>query len=184
MIAMSIANGTGGFHLLVRAKNAQSRHGIVAFGPFRFPCALGRGGVTSMKREGDGAAPRGRFRLARVYYNPLHVPRPRTGLPISVLRRDDGWCNGIGDRNSNRPVRHPYPASAERLWRDDGLYDLVVVIDCNLRPRVQGRGSAIFMHIATPELRPTEGCIALSRPHLTRLIERLRPATRITIGRQ
>jgi L,D-peptidoglycan transpeptidase YkuD (ErfK/YbiS/YcfS/YnhG family) len=86
------------------------------------------------------------------------------------MRSDDGWCDAAGDRNYNRHVRHPYPSSAERLWREDELYDLVVVLDHNRRPRVQGRGSAIFMHVARGGYAPTQGCIALSATHLRRLI--------------
>ena len=97
----------------------------------------------------------------------------RTALPVRAIRRRDGWCDAPADRNYNRPVRLPYPASAERLWREDALYDLVVVLDYNERPRVRGRGSAIFMHVAKPGYAPTEGCIALARPHLVRLLERL-----------
>ena len=87
-------------------------------------------------------------------------------LPARAIRPDDGWCDASADRNYNRPVRHPYSASAERLWRSDGLYDLVVVLAYNERPRVRGRGSAIFMHVARPGYAPTEGCIALARAHL------------------
>jgi len=93
---------------------------------------------------------------------------------VRPIAPDDGWCDAPGDRNYNRPVRHPYPASAERLWREDGLYDIVVVLSHNVRPRVRGAGSAVFMHLARPGYRPTEGCIALKREHLLRLLERCR----------
>jgi L,D-peptidoglycan transpeptidase YkuD (ErfK/YbiS/YcfS/YnhG family) len=98
-------------------------------------------------------------------------------LPVRAIGRSDGWCDAPGDRNYNRPVRQPYPASAEPLWRGDELYDLVVVLDYNLRPRVRGRGSAIFMHVARPGYRPTEGCIALRRDHLQLLLSWLAPGS-------
>jgi len=106
--------------------------------------------------------------------------RPQTSLPVRAIRRHDGWCDASADRNYNRPVRLPYRASAEHLWREDELYDVVVVLTYNERPRVRGRGSAIFMHVARPGYAPTEGCIALARGHLLRLLERL-PA-RAAIG--
>jgi L,D-peptidoglycan transpeptidase YkuD (ErfK/YbiS/YcfS/YnhG family) len=134
------------------------------------PCALGRSGRSFSKREGDGATPSGRWQLMRVFYRADRLARPRTMLPVRALRPDDGWCDAIGDRNYNRMVRHPYPVSAERLWRPDGLYDVVVVLNHNARPRVQGAGSAIFMHLARPGYRPTEGCVALSRRHLLMLL--------------
>jgi L,D-peptidoglycan transpeptidase YkuD (ErfK/YbiS/YcfS/YnhG family) len=94
-------------------------------------------------------------------------------LPARPLRPADGWCDAVGDRNYNRPVRHPYPASAEKLWRSDSLYDLIVVLDHNMRPRVQGHGSAVFLHVAGPNLAATAGCIALPRGELLRLLGRL-----------
>ena len=154
--------------------------GTLTLGGLRFPCALGRAGCRARKREGDGATPIGQWRMRAVLYRPDRVRRPRTPLPVRAIRPHDGWCDASADRNYNRPVRLPYPASAERLWRADALYDVVVVLDYNERPRVRGRGSAIFMHVARPGYAPTEGCIALARPHLLRLLERL--GARAAIG--
>jgi L,D-peptidoglycan transpeptidase YkuD (ErfK/YbiS/YcfS/YnhG family) len=150
-------------------------------GPLAFACALGRAGCLARKREGDGATPVGQWQLRRVLYRADRTPRPRTALPVRAIRRDDGWCDAGTDRNYNRPVRHPYPASAERLWRIDQLYDVVVLLGYNDAPRRRGRGSAIFMHVARPGLEPTEGCIALARPHLLRLIERVGPQTSVAV---
>jgi L,D-peptidoglycan transpeptidase YkuD (ErfK/YbiS/YcfS/YnhG family) len=156
--------------------------GTLTFAGLRFPCALGRAGCRARKREGDGATPIGQWRLRAVLYRPDRMRRPLTSLPTRAIRRHDGWCDASADRNYNRPVRLPYPASAERLWREDALYDVVVVLDYNECPRVHGRGSAIFMHVARPGYAPTEGCIALARAHLLCLLERL-PA-RAAIGVQ
>ena len=116
----------------------------------------------------------------RVLFRADRLPRPRTALPVQRIGRADGWCDAPGDRNYNRPVRHPYPASAERLWREDALYDVVVVLGHNQRPRLRGAGSAIFMHVARPGYLPTEGCIALRRDHLLRLLDA--PAARLGGG--
>jgi L,D-peptidoglycan transpeptidase YkuD (ErfK/YbiS/YcfS/YnhG family) len=147
--------------------------GSLRFAGMQFPCAFGRGGCRARKREGDGATPIGQWRVRRVLYRPDRVGRPRTPLPVRAIRIRDGWCDAPSDRNYNRPVRLPYPASAERLWREDELYDVVVVLGHNDCPRTKGRGSAIFMHVAKPGYAPTEGCIALALPHLLRLLERL-----------
>ena len=152
--------------------SAAATRGVVKLGGLAFPCALGRSGRSVRKREGDGATPVGRWRLLAVLYRADRGPRPRTRLPVRPIAPDDGWCDAPADRNYNRPVRHPYPASAERLWREDGLYDLVVVLSHNVRPRVRGAGSAVFVHLARPGYRPTEGCIAMQREHLVRLLER------------
>lgn len=132
----------------------------------RYRCALGRGGVTANKREGDGATPAGSFPLRRVLYRPDRLPRPATGLPARRLRPQDGWCDDPDDPNYNRQVRLPYRAHCERLWRDDALYDLIVVLGYNDAPVVPGRGSAIFLHVAHPDYAPTEGCVALARDDL------------------
>ncbi len=126
-----------------------------------------------MKREGDGATPIGRFAVRQAFYRADRLKRPGTRLPLRPLRADDGWCDAPQDRNYNRYVRHPYRASAERLWRADHLYDLIVVIGHNDRPRVRGRGSAVFIHVAAPGLAPTAGCIALRLADLVRLVRRL-----------
>ncbi|KMO27857.1 L,D-transpeptidase catalytic domain protein, partial [Methylobacterium variabile] len=108
--------------------------------------------------------------------------RPATPLPLRPIRPDDGWCDDPRDRRYNQPLTLPAPGiSAERLWRDDGLYDLVIDLDYNRGPIRRGRGSAIFLHVARPGFRPTEGCVALRRPDLVRLLRRLGPATRLTI---
>ncbi|MDZ4791999.1 MAG: L,D-transpeptidase family protein [Hyphomicrobiales bacterium] len=166
--------------LSTRSPRASS--GFVMFSPLRLKCALGRTGVSVAKFEGDGATPTGRFRLLRVYYRPDRLSRPKTQIPIFALRSTDGWCDASGDRNYNRHVRLPYPASHERLWRADSLYDIIIVIDYNITQRIQMRGSAIFIHVARAGYKPTLGCIALSRPDLLKLIALCNSGTEIEIG--
>lgn len=147
--------------------------GWLALGEWRVRCALGRSGLKAVKREGDGATPLGRFRLLNAYYRPDHLRRPVMSMRLRPLQERDGWCDATGDRNYNRAVRHPYPASAERMWRADGLYDVVVVLDYNINPRKQGGGSAIFLHCARSGYAPTEGCVAVKRAELVRLLARV-----------
>jgi L,D-peptidoglycan transpeptidase YkuD (ErfK/YbiS/YcfS/YnhG family) len=157
------------------------RRGVLVAGPLALPCALGRAGVTHAKREGDGASPAGRFRLLGAFYRADRLPRPRTRLPVRALRPTDGWCDDPGDRRYNRPVRLPYGARHERMWRDDHVYDVVIDIAWNRGPIVRGRGSAIFLHLARPGFSPTEGCVAVEPRKIARLLERLGPRTRIEI---
>lgn len=167
--------------LTVRALSKARTHGWLELGPLRVPCALGRSGARARKSEGDGATPLGNYRLITVLYRPDRRRRPRCGLPVRPIRHSDGWCDASADRNYNRAVRLPYPASAEPMWRDDGVYDLVVVLDHNTRPRKRGAGSAIFMHIARPGYTPTEGCVAVSAADLDRLLARVRPGASIGV---
>lgn len=159
------------------------RHqGTLAAGRWLVPCALGRSGIAVTKREGDGATPAGTWPLRHVLYRPDRVVRPLTGLPIFGLAVDDGWCDSPDDPCYNRPVKLPYSASAEALWRDDHLYDLVVVIGYNDDPPVAGRGSAIFLHLATDDFGPTAGCLAVGRADMLRLLPCLGPGTVVQIG--
>ncbi len=158
--------------IAVLARSAAATRGYLKLGSLQFPCSLGRSGCRARKREGDGATPIGGWPLSSVLYRDDRMPRPRTPLPARPLRPSDGWCDEPRDRNYNRFVRHPYPASAERLWRQDGLYDIIVILAHNFRPRLRRGGSAIFLHVAGAGYSPTEGCIALQRNHLMALIER------------
>ncbi len=128
-----------------------------------FDCALGRTGVTSNKREGDGATPSGKYPIRQLLDRPDRVTPPNCLLPTRSLRQHDGWCDDPSDSDYNRLVSYPYRASAETLWRDDGVYDLILVIGYNDAPTIPGRGSAIFLHCAAPDMAPTEGCIALTQ---------------------
>ena len=135
-------------------------------------CALGKGGVIAAadKREGDGKSPLGVWAIRRVLFRPDKGGRPETRLPTKALERDDGWCDAPGDPAYNRAVKLPHPASAEQMWREDDVYDLVCILAHNDDPPVPGLGSAIFMHLARPGSEPTEGCVALSREDMLELL--------------
>ena len=120
--------------------------------------------------------------MRRVLYRADRGSRPRTLLPVRAIRDHDGWCDDPADSNYNRLIRLPSRRSAEGLKRADPLYDLVLVLGYNDVPRVRGRGSAIFVHLARPGFTPTEGCIALSRRDLTMLLARLSPRSAIVVG--
>lgn len=143
--------------------------------------ACGRGGVRADKREGDGASPHGTYPLVAAYYRPDRVVPPRTGLELTALCPEQGWVDDPADPLYNRPVLLPYPARHELMWREDGLYDLVVVIGYNTDPPVPGLGSAIFLHVARPDFAPTEGCIAVDRDVLTELLALIGPGSTIAI---
>lgn len=135
------------------------------------PCALGRAGIRADKKEGDNATPAGRFALRRALFRADRIAQPATRLPLQEIGADDGWCDDAADPAYNRQVRLPYPARHERLWRDDAIYDLIVVIGHNDDPVVPGAGSAIFLHVARPDWSGTEGCVAFRLEHLRRIVE-------------
>ncbi len=146
-------------------------------------CALGKNGVrpASDKREGDGASPLGTWAIRRMLYRPDRGPVPVTVLPATPIAPNDGWCDAAGDRLYNQPVPLPYPASAEHLWREDGVYDLIVILGHNDDPPISGMGSAIFLHLARPGFTGTEGCIALTRPDLEALLALASPGDSLAI---
>lgn len=170
-------------YLVVRVRSAQSQRGMLEAGWMKVPCAIGRSGVSRRKREGDGATPAGRWLLRSVLLRDDRVrPAIRVALrsrrlPGRGMKPRDGWCDAVADRNYNRLVAHPYPASAEQLWREDGLYDVVVVLGHNHHPRIRGLGSAIFLHCASDRFEPTAGCIGIRRSDLVRLLPALSPRT-------
>jgi L,D-peptidoglycan transpeptidase YkuD (ErfK/YbiS/YcfS/YnhG family) len=148
-------------------------------GPRR--CAVGPGGIGDKTREGDGITPRGTFALREIFYRADRLAPPRTVLPLRAIKPEDGWCDAPDDPNYNRLVALPYPASAERMWRDDHLYDLVAVVGYNDDPVVPDKGSAIFLHLAKADYAPTAGCVALTEADLRAALEQLRPGDRIRI---
>jgi L,D-peptidoglycan transpeptidase YkuD (ErfK/YbiS/YcfS/YnhG family) len=166
----------------VRARAGRASEGWLAAGQLRLPVALGAAGIRADKREGDRATPRGSFRLLRLWWRTDRARRPRTRLPVRRIRKSDGWCENPRARNYNRPIRLAADAAGDRLWRSDHLYDFLIELDHNTRPRVAGRGSAVFVHLARPGFRPTAGCVALAPASLRRLLARLGPSTRIVIG--
>lgn len=133
-------------------------------------CALGRCGVGVGKKERDGLTPVGRFPLRRVFYRPDRLERPLTTLPTQTLSPTDGWSDDAGDTAYNTLIKLPYSAGHERLWRHDGVYDVIIEVGYNDNPIVPGRGSAIFMHVAKPGYGPTEGCVALALNDLLQLL--------------
>ncbi len=142
-------------------------------------CAVGRGGIHLEKREGDGVSPVGCWPIRQVYYRADRMEKPVTALPCTPIDRLDGWCDEPSDPNYNRKVRLPYAASHEEMWREDALYDIVVVLGHNDDPVVPGAGSAIFLHLARETYSPTAGCAALSREDLLEFLARAEPSVRL-----
>lgn len=169
--------------LTVRPRPGNRSQGLLNAGGTVFTCALGRGGISANKREGDGATPLGRMRVVSGYFRKGAVMHGATRLAMIPIGPDLGWCEVPDDRNYNRPVTIPYAASHERMLRDDALYDFCLVLDWNIVPRRRGRGSAIFFHLARPGFTPTQGCVAVTKPVMARLLPHLSSRTVMTVTR-
>jgi L,D-peptidoglycan transpeptidase YkuD (ErfK/YbiS/YcfS/YnhG family) len=168
--------------LRVVRRPGETHRGLAFWHGRVMPVALGPTGIRHAKREGDGATPAGLWHIERLLWRADHGRRPVTGLPARRLRHDDGWCDDPADRCYNRPVRLPYTASHEEMWRRDDLYDLVVVLDHNSRPRKAKGGSAVFLHLARPGFKPTAGCNAFRPADLRRLLKDMKAGTPLKVG--
>ncbi|MGE0154577.1 MAG: L,D-transpeptidase [Reyranellaceae bacterium] len=169
--------------LEVRPDPAEPRRGTARLrGDQRvFACALGRTGVAADKREGDGATPLGTFPLRQAFYRPDRESPPATGLTLRALTPQDGWCDEAAAADYNRFVRLPHPHRHERLWREDRVYDLIVVVGYNDAPVAPGKGSAIFIHLMRDDGAPTEGCVAFKREDLLEILAALSLESKIVI---
>lgn len=144
-------------------------------------CAVGRSGIGEKAKEGDGITPVGIFPVRYVLYRPDRIAPPKTEIETRAFGEWDGWCDAPGDPAYNRAVTLPYAASAENLWRQDHLYDVIAVLGFNDDPVVDAKGSAIFLHVARPDYSPTEGCVALSIEDLLAALEAMKPGAAVEI---
>lgn len=156
-------------------------HGTLRCEGVTVPCSLGRSGLGRDKHEGDGATPVGRFPLRRLLYRADRLQLPVTRLPVSAIARDDGWCDDMAHSAYNQPVKLPFAASHEELWRADNLYDLIGIVGYNDAPVVPGLGSAIFLHVRAPDGGATAGCVAIERDALLTVLSLLDAGSFITI---
>lgn len=154
----------------VRPSARDHRKGYLKVGSLTLKVALGRTGVGSFKREGDGHTPRASLRLLYGFWRSDRVPRPMTRLPMLPSRKTMVWCDDPKSPAYNRLSRLPLKASHETMCRADLLYDIVIVMDWNVSSRRRGAGSAIFLHLARPGYTPTEGCIAVTEKDMRRLL--------------
>lgn len=151
---------------------------------FDVPCALGRTGVIDAadKREGDGKTPLGTYPFRRIFYRADRMPAPDTELTVIPISEVHGWCDDPASEQYNQLVQLPFAASHEKMWREDALYDLVLVIGHNDDPLKLGMGSAIFVHVAKEGFLPTEGCVALEKPALLKLLGAIKAEDQLQIG--
>ena len=158
------------------------RRGWLTADGWTIPVALGRGGVLANKREGDGGTPRGVFYPLQLWWRADRHVRPQTFLPVRAIHPEDAWCEDPTSRHYNQRIKLDRENGGDRLTRDDHLYDFIVEIDHNSAPRVAGRGSAVFLHLARTNFSPTAGCVSMTKSAMLRLLRRMAPQTKIIIG--
>lgn len=156
----------------VIADEMDNRRGRLIGAGFDVACALGRSGTIKAKEktEGDGCTPIGAYPFRQVFYRADKVEKPQTMLPCRAITKNDGWCDAPDHEAYNQLVGLPFDASHETLWRDDDIYDIILVIGHNDDPAEAGKGSAIFVHVARKGYTPTEGCVAINKVDLLKLL--------------
>ncbi len=157
------------------------KNGFLTNENLKFKCAIGYNGLSNNKYEGDGCTPVGHFKITKILYRPDKINDYEFLLDSEVIKKLDGWCDDINSDLYNQKIEFPFELSAEHLYRNDDLYDVVCIIDYNLNPIIQGKGSAIFLHVATEDYSPTQGCVAVKKDELLQIAMKLDKSSTITI---
>jgi len=156
------------------------KHSLLYKG-YKLKCSIGKSGITSSKREGDLATPRGTFGLGFLYYRKNRIKLPGCKIRKKNIKKNMGWCNDSKSKKYNKEISFPFKFKAEKLYRSDKIYDLFINIKYNQKPIVKEKGSAIFLHIANKKYRPTKGCIAISKADFYKIIPSINKKTKIVI---
>ena len=156
--------------------------GYLEYKKFKSPCALGKAGIGKKKVEGDNITPKGNFRILKVYYRKDRIKKIHTKFKLIKIKKNMGWCSDPNSKNYNQQIKLPTRFKHEKLYRKDSLYDIILFINYNINPIVKNKGSAIFIHIAKKNYKPTAGCIALKKEDLIKLLGLIKKNTKIYIN--
>ena len=158
------------------------KSGYLKYKELKFRCALGKAGIKKKTIEGDNITPKGIFKIVKIYYRPDKIKKIKTSIKKIKIRKNMGWCDDPNSRFYNKLINLPTKYSHEKLYRNDNLYDLIVVLSYNINPIIKNKGSAIFIHIAKKNYKKTKGCIALKRANLIQLVSQIKKNTKIKIN--
>ena len=148
----------------------------------KYRCSLGNGGFSNKKKEGDGCTPIGVFQVTDILYRKDKLKNLVTNYNLRTISPSDGWCDDPSSKYYNSKIKFPFANSAEKLFRQDDLYDIVCITNHNQNPIIPGAGSAIFIHVATKDYATTAGCIALGLKDLLEILSTLTKTTDIYFG--
>ena len=159
-----------------------NKSGYLKYKDFKFKCALGKAGVGKKKIEGDNITPKGTFEIVKIYYRSDRIKKIYSKIKLFKINKKMGWCNDPTSKKYNQLIKLPSKYTHEKLYRQDNVYDLVVVLNYNTTPIIKNKGSAIFIHVAKKNYKKTEGCVALKKEHLVKLIKNIKNKTKIIIN--
>jgi L,D-peptidoglycan transpeptidase YkuD (ErfK/YbiS/YcfS/YnhG family) len=149
------------------------------FKHYRLKCSIGKRGISMVKKEGDGITPGGKFKFKSVFYRKDRIVSINTKIPKKIIRKNMGWCDDPNSRFYNKLIYFPFEGSAEKLYLKKNIYDVILILNYNLNPIIKNKGSAIFLHIATKDYKPTKGCVAISKKDMKIILKEINNKTKI-----
>ncbi len=161
-------------HILIKNKH-------LYYDNYKVKCAIGKKGVGVKKKEGDLITPKGEFKIIKIFYRKDRLYRIQTKLKKIEITKDLGWCNDSKSNKYNKLIKYPFKFSSEKLYRTDNIYDIILVLDFNINPTIKNKGSAIFIHVAKRNYERTEGCIAVSKRNLKKIIMNISHKTKVKV---
>jgi L,D-peptidoglycan transpeptidase YkuD (ErfK/YbiS/YcfS/YnhG family) len=159
-----------------------NKSGYLKYKDFKFKCALGKGGIGEKKREGDNITPKGTFKIFKIYYRSDRIKKISSKFRAIKIKKNMGWCNDSKSTKYNQPIKLPTKYGHEILYRRDNIYDLILVLNYNMKPTIKNKGSAIFIHIAKKNYKKTAGCIALEKTAIVSLVKKINKNTQVIIN--
>jgi L,D-peptidoglycan transpeptidase YkuD (ErfK/YbiS/YcfS/YnhG family) len=154
---------------------------LLKFNNVKFRCALGKSGIGDKEIEGDNVTPRGTYRIVKIYYRKDRIKKITSKFKLIKITKIMGWCNDIKSKKYNQLIKLPTKYSHEKLYRKDNVYDLILVLNYNMKPIIKNKGSAIFIHVTRENYQSTQGCIALKKNNLIKLISKINKNIKIKI---
>ena len=159
-----------------------NKSGYLKYKDFKFKCALGRAGVGKKKIEGDNITPKGTFGIVKIYYRSDRIKKISSKYKLIKIIKTMGWCDDPKSRKYNQPIKLPNKYRHEILYRRDDIYDLILVLNYNMKPTIKNKGSAIFIHVTKKNYKKTAGCIALKKADLLYLVKEIKKNTKVIIN--
>ena len=161
--------------------NIKLKNKFLYYGKYKIKCAVGKRGITVKKREGDNKTPAGLFKFKSIFYRKDRIRKIKTRLKKTIIKKNMGWCDDSNSKFYNKLINFPFNFKAEKFWLNENIYDVIIIINYNVEPIIKKRGSAIFLHIAKKNYKPTRGCIASSKKDMFVLINRITTKTLLEI---
>ena len=154
---------------------------LLLYKGYKLKCSIGKSGVTASKKEGDLASPKGIFKLGLLYYRKDRIKSLKCKIRKRIIKKNMGWCNDSRSKKYNQEIYFPFKYHAEKLYRKDNIYDIFINIKYNYRPIIKKKGSAIFLHLANSNYKPTSGCIAIAKKDFLKILPLINKTTKILI---